>query len=312
MNFTHLAAFHAVAEEGSVSRGAERLHVSQPAVSKQLRELERSLGVALFYRLSTGVRLTDAGELLLKYARDLFSLEAQAETALRDLRELRRGTLTVGASTTIGNTLLPEVCAAFGAKFPGVALRLEINNTAATQKLLLENAVDLALTEGFVEAPNLQAEAFYQDEIVAVAASNHALASVDSLEISQLLQSPFVMRERGSGTREIIERALHQRGIEAAPAMTLGHTEAIKRALESGEVWAFLSRLAVKREVAAGALVVLPITDFAMKRAFHRLKLRGKYEGRAVREFVRTLREKLGEESTVEFAYKQKTTDKRK
>ena len=257
MNLNHLAAFLAVAEESSVSRGAERLHVSQPAVSKQLRELERSLGVALFYRLSTGVRLTDAGELLLGYARDLFALETQAEHALKDLRELRRGTLTVGASTTIGNYLLPRVCAAFSALFPGVALRLEINNTATTHRLLLENAVDLALTEGFVEEPNLSSEPFYEDELLAIAGAGHPLAGAADLHLARLVQSPFVLREAGSGTRDIIERILLARGIEATPAMTLGHTEAIKRALESGEAWAFLSRLAVERELASGAFVAL-------------------------------------------------------
>jgi DNA-binding transcriptional LysR family regulator len=290
MNLNHVATFLAVAEEGSVSKGAERLHISQPAVSKQLRDLERSLNVALFYRLSTGVRLTDAGELLLGYARDLFALEAQAEHALRDLRELRRGTLTVGASTTIGNYLLPKVCAAFGGNFPGVALRLEINNTARTQKLLQENAIDLALTEGFVEAPNLSGESFYEDEIVAVASTQHALANEASLNLAQLVGSPFVLREAGSGTRDIIQRTLDARGLNAAPAMTLGHTEAIKRALEGGELWAFLSRLAVEPEIAAGSLKVLPVTDWQVTRSFHRLKLRGKYEGRAVREFMRALR----------------------
>lgn len=298
MNLNHLAAFLAIAEEGSVSRGAERLHISQPAVSRQLRELERSLNVALFYRISTGVRLTDAGELLLGYARDLFALEAQAENALRDLRELRRGTLTIGASTTIGNYLLPKVCAEFGARFPGVALRLEINNTATTQKLLLENAVDLALIEGFVEAPNLSGESFGEDEIAAVASANHVLANHDSLDLARLVQSPFVLREAGSGTRDIIERTLVARGLPCLPAMTLGHSEAIKRALESGEVWAFLSRLTVEREVAAGSLKVLRVTDWQVTRSLQRLKLRGKYEGHAVREFVRILRASVQQETS--------------
>src|SRR5689334_3520995 len=120
MNINHLAIFHAVAEEGSVSRGASRLHISQPAVSKQLRGLERSLGVALFHRLSKGVQLTEAGALLAGYARNLFTLEREAENALAELRSLERGRLTIGASTTIGNYLLPTVCAAFREAHPGI------------------------------------------------------------------------------------------------------------------------------------------------------------------------------------------------
>ncbi|HEX8552190.1 MAG TPA: LysR substrate-binding domain-containing protein [Abditibacteriaceae bacterium] len=201
MNLTHLAAFHAVAQEGSVSRGAERLCVSQPAVSKQLRELERSLGAALFYRLSTGVRLTDAGELLFQYAQQLFALESEAETALRDLRELRRGSLVVGASTTIGTYLLPAVCSEFSRRYPAIELRLQINNTQTTQKLLQENALDLALTEGFVEIPNLSAEVFYNDEIVAVVAAKNEVVKCDVISLHDLQSLRFIGRESGSGAK---------------------------------------------------------------------------------------------------------------
>jgi DNA-binding transcriptional LysR family regulator len=291
MNLTHLAAFHAVAQEGSVSRGAERLCVSQPAVSKQLRELERSVGAALFYRLSTGVRLTDAGELLFQYAQKIFALESEAETALRDLRGLQRGSLTVGASTTVGTYLLPAVCAEFARRYPNIELRLEINNTQTTQKLLVENAVDLALTEGFVEVTSLSAEAFYEDEIVAVVAKKTELGSQRAVPLHDLKSLSFIARERGSGTREVVERALCERGVSLAPAMTLGHTEAIKRAVAKGSGWAFVSRLAVASEVALGDLQIVDVEGWNIRRPFHRLKLLGKYEGRAVREFLRVVRE---------------------
>jgi DNA-binding transcriptional LysR family regulator len=290
MNLNHLAVFHAVAEEGSVSRGAERLHVSQPAVSKQLRELERSLGMALFYRLSTGVRLTNAGQLLWTYSKQLFALETEAEGAMHDLRELRRGTLTVGASTTIGSYLLPDICAAYSTLYPGISLRLEINNTVHTIKLLLDNAVDLALTEGFVELPHLTAETFLQDKIVAVTAPNHPLAQKEAVSLGELADFPLILRECGSGTREVVERALVERDITIAPAMTLGHTEAIKRAVVGGAGWAFLSRLAVEHEAKTGRLHILQVEGWEVQRPFHRLKLSDKYEGRAVREFLRMLR----------------------
>jgi DNA-binding transcriptional LysR family regulator len=153
MNINHLAIFHAVAEEGSLTRAAERLHVSQPAVSKQLRELEKSVGMALFHRLSKGVRLTEAGELLAGYARNLFAIEAEAEHALGELRGLERGRLTVGSSTTIGMYLLPQVLAHFHRQFPRIELHLEIANAEQIRQRLTDNTLDLALSEASFPRP---------------------------------------------------------------------------------------------------------------------------------------------------------------
>jgi DNA-binding transcriptional LysR family regulator len=149
------------------------LHISQPAVSKQLREFEKSLGVALFHRLSTGVRLTEAVNYCRNMRRASFVLEVEAEQALEELRVLERGRLIVGASSTIGTYLLPEVCAQFQQRYPKIELHLEINNTEDVQRRLLDNKIDLALTEGLVNYPEIEADAFYWDEVVAVAAPFH-------------------------------------------------------------------------------------------------------------------------------------------
>src|SRR4028119_589645 len=183
MNINHLAIFHAVAEEGSLTRAAERLHVSQPAVSKQLRELEKSIGMALFHRLSKGVRPTEGGELVAGYARNMFALEAEAEHALSELRGLERGRLTVGASTTIGTYLLPQVFAHFQQSYPHIELNLEIANTEEIQRRLLDNSIDLALSEGHVHAPDIQAEVIAWDEIVAIVAPDHPLLSEQKVTV---------------------------------------------------------------------------------------------------------------------------------
>src|SRR5580700_2167879 len=138
MNLNHLAIFHAVAETRGISLGAERLHISQPAVSKQIQELERSLGTKLFDRIPRGVRLTESGELLAGHARRLFALEAEAETALGELRGLERGRLAVGASLTIGVYLLPDVLAKFHQRYPGIELAVDIANTDEVQTRLLD------------------------------------------------------------------------------------------------------------------------------------------------------------------------------
>jgi DNA-binding transcriptional LysR family regulator len=291
MNINHLAIFHAVAEEGNLTRAAERLHISQPAVSKQLRELEKSLGMALFHRLSKGVRLTEGGELLAGYARNMFALEAEAEHALSELRGLERGRLTVGASTTIGTYLLPPVFTSFQQLYPHIELNLEIANTEEIQQRLLDNSIDLALSEGYVHAPDLQAEVIAWDEIVAIAAPDHPLLSQQNVTAQMLCEYSFVAREVGSGTRAVTIAALQEKGILLQPTMSMGSSEAVKRAVITGAGWALLSRLAIELELQTGALAIVPIEDLSIQRPLHRLRQRGKYESRSAREFVRMLRQ---------------------
>jgi DNA-binding transcriptional LysR family regulator len=291
MNINHLAIFHAVAEEGNLTRAAERLHISQPAVSKQLRELEKSLGMALFHRLSKGVRLTEGGELLAGYARNMFALEAEAEHALSELRGLERGRLTVGASTTIGTYLLPPVFTSFQQLYPHIELNLEIANTEEIQQRLLDNSIDLALSEGYVHAPDLQAEVIAWDEIVAIAAPDHPLLSQQNVTAQMLCEYSFVAREVGSGTRAVTIAALQEKGILLQPTMSMGSSEAVKRAVITGAGWALLSRLAIELELQTSALVIVPVEDLSIHRPFHRLRQRGKYESRSAREFVRMLRQ---------------------
>ena len=151
-----------------MSRGAERLCISQPAVSKQIKELEKALGVTLLDRLPQGTRLTAAGEVLSGFARRLFAVEADAERAIAELKGLKQGRLTVGASLTIGDYLLPKILGEYRKKHPGIELRLEIANTHVIQRRLRDNALDIALTEGFVEDPELEAEVFSEDTLTAV------------------------------------------------------------------------------------------------------------------------------------------------
>ena len=289
MNLNHLAIFHAVAEEGNVSRGAERLCISQPAVSKQVRELEAALGVTLFDRLPRGMRLTGAGEMLAGHARRLFAVEAEAERGIAELKGLSHGRLVVGASLTIGVYLLPEILGAYRKRHPGVELALEIGNTQVIQQKLLENGLDVALTEGFVEDRELEAEVFQHDELVAVVPPGHALLSETTVTAAQLCAEPFLKREQGSGTREVIERALVAKGITVHSAMSLGSTEAIKRGVAAGLGVAIISRLALRTEAEAGTLCVLPLSDLSIVRPLHVVRLHGKSESRAVSAFLTLL-----------------------
>lgn len=289
MNLNHLAIFHAVAEESSMSRGAERLCISQPAVSKQIKELETALGTPLFDREPRGLRLTAAGEVLAGYARRLFAVEAEAEQAIQEMLGLTRGRLTLGASLTVGDYLLPPLLGAFHKKYPGIEIQLEIANTHIIQQKVAESLLDLGLTEGFVEERSLTAEVFGSDEIVAVVPPGHFLLNKKTVPATEFCTEPLLLREPGSGTREVTQRALARLGIAVVPAMSLGSTEAIKRSVASGLGVALVSRLALETEIAAGLLCPLPLSDLSLTRPLHLVRLRGRSESAAVRAFLTML-----------------------
>jgi DNA-binding transcriptional LysR family regulator len=290
MNLNHLAVFHAVAQAGGMTLGAERLDISQPAVSKQVRELERALGVSLFDRIGRRVRLSQAGETLADYARRLFALAREAEEAMADVRAVRCGRLVIGASTTIGTYLLPGVVAEFWRRHPGVELRVEIENTEQVHRRLAGHELDLGLTEGFVEDEDLDAEVFHQDELVMIAAPGHRLAGQPRVALSAVREEPFILREPGSGTRAVEERALARLKLPVRGVMALGSTEAIKRVVAEGMGLAIVSRLAVHAECAGGTLTVLPVAGLRIARPLHLVRRKGRRDGPALQAFCALLR----------------------
>jgi DNA-binding transcriptional LysR family regulator len=297
MNLNHLAIFHAVAQAGSMTLGAERLDISQPAVSKQVQELERALGVYLFDRIGRRVRLSQAGEILAEYARRLFALAREAEEAIEDVRAVGRGRLVIGASTTIGTYLLPGVVAEFWRRHPNVELLVEIENTEQVHRRLAGHELDVALTEGFVEEDELDAEVFRRDELVVIAAANHPLAGKARVPLSAVQQEPFVLRERGSGTRAVEEQALARLKLPVRVVLALGSTEAIKRVVAQGVGLAIVSRLAVQDECTSGTLAMLPVAGLRIERPLHLVRRKGRRDGPALQAFCSLLRERTGAQS---------------
>lgn len=293
MNFNQLAIFHAVGEERSVSRGAERLCISQPAASKQILELERNLGTPLFERLPQGMRLTEAGSLLATYSQRIFALEREAEEAVSELRGLERGRIIVGASLTIGVYLLPEVLGAFHRRYPKIQIEMEIMNSGLVQSRLADGTLNIGLIEGFLESGDLTADMIGWDEIVAVAEPSHPILAERPITLEQLCGEPVIMREVGSGTRSVVERALAEYGIAVDPIMSIGSTEAIKRAVTAGIGVAFVSRLAIDYEMAAGHLAIVPLHGFHLQRTLSHLKRRGHRESKAAGAFLKYLRHAL-------------------
>ncbi|HTM46361.1 MAG TPA: LysR substrate-binding domain-containing protein [Polyangiaceae bacterium] len=286
MNLNQLRVFAAVAREQSITKAAKTLKISQPAVSKQLSELEEAIGTTLVDRLPRGIRLTEAGSVLEEHARRIFQSEAAAEAQLQQLLGLGRGRLSVGASTTIGNYLIPDLFGRFHKAYPRVELQLQIANTAEIQRLVKEDELDLGLTEGFAEAEGLQVQVVAHDEMVMIVAPHSPLAKKGSIGSSALSGLPLLVREEGSGTRDVIEAALAERGVELLPAMSLGSTEALKQAVASGLGAAIVSKLAVEIELQAGVLATVEVTDLKIRRALHLLTLKGKTPSPAGAAFI--------------------------
>ena len=303
INRNHLALFRAVAEAGGFSRAGEVIHVSQPAISMQVAELEESLGTPLFDRLPRGVRLTDAGRTLLGYAQRIAILEGEAERAMRELRGLERGRLALGASKTIGGYLLPAALGEFRRLHPRVELHLVIANTETIKTQLLDGALDLALLEGMPpQDEELSTRMFREDELIVIAPANHPLVKVvpgkrqpKAITARQLCAQPLILREPGSGTREVLLRALADCGVEPSEiVLTLTNTEAIKGAVLAGLGLAVISRLCVTLELAGGVLAEVPTRGLKLHRSLYEVTVRRRQPGPSVQAFAALLAKRPG------------------
>lgn len=282
----HLALFDAVGREGNVTRAADREAISQPAVSKSIAELERSLDVRLFDRGPKGVTLTEAGEILFGYSSQIFGLERQAREALNDLQGLRTGAIHIGASTTIGDHILPAAIASFVSKYPRVEVNLEIGNTEMVQNGVEQGRYDIGFTEGEADSERFAIRQFAEDELIVVAPTNGRWNSTERWSLTDLQSEPFVMREPGSGTRYVVERAFRERGFMPHISASLGSATAIQRAVRAGLGLAILSKWVVSEELSAGKLVQLNV-DLNITRPLHIVRLKWRRESVAVTALIK-------------------------
>ncbi|WP_341990696.1 LysR family transcriptional regulator [Azorhizobium sp. AG788] len=290
INLHLLRLFRTVAECRSFSRAAEALHISQPAVSKGVRELESQLRCVLVERNPGGIGLTEAGTLLLAHAVDLFAVERRAEEDLQALRGLAQGELHVGASTTIATYVLPRILGAFQDAHPDLQLRLTSANTQEVAERLLARDIDVALVEGPVEHPSLSAHPWLFDDLVVIVAPDHPLAQMGkTLVPADLDQVRHIVREAGSGTREVVGTALEACGIRPDRVMEVGSTEAIKQVVAAGLGIAMVSAAAAKDQIALGRLKVLSVEGLALRRPLYRLTITGhhlKFAAAAFEQFI--------------------------
>ena len=264
-----LTVFRAVAAQRSFRRAAEQLYLTQPAVTQQIKALEEVVGQPLFDRSGREVALTAAGTLLLSYAEESGALLEAAATALAALKGRLSGTLRMAASTTIAQYILPPLLGAFLRLHPEVHVELESTNTESVADAVAAGRASLGLVEGPPHAGQLRAEVWRPDELVLLVPPSHEWAAEGAITLEEFAAAPLLMRERGSGTREVIETTLEAAGLPARDlriVMELNSTEAILGSIESGVGVGFVSRSAIHRQLALGTLGVVAVSGVTIPR----------------------------------------------
>jgi len=283
-----LQVFHTVARLLSFTKAAETLHMTQPAVTFQVRQLEEHFNTRLFDRTHNRISLTDAGRHVFDYADRIFKLYAEMESSVREITGEVRGTLTIGASTSIAEYMLPPLLGDFKERFPEVVIHLKVSNTEGIVAMVENNAIDLGVVEAPVSNKNLVVETCKIDRLVAIVPPAHPLAGRERVDFATLLEYPFICREEGSGTREVIADYLcrqNQCNLALKVAMELGSPEAVKGAVEASRGVSVVSRTTIQKELRLGTLVAIEL-DPPLDRPFSFVHQKQKFRLRVMEELL--------------------------
>ena len=274
MDLHQLRLFRSLAEAGSFSKAASQSHISQPALWIHMKNLEEELNVRLLDRLPRGVRLTEAGSLVLEYTKRLFALIEEMNVGIADLAGLKRGKLLIGSSTTPGIYILPATLGRFKQQYPGVELDLRIANTKQVEEWVVNGELMLGIIGEKPTQKELQFDLYLKDRLVAIVPPRHSLAKKNSVSVRDLSELPFITREQGSNTRKTYETAFEQHGKTLNITMELGSTEAIKRAVSANLGVSIISPYAIQAEIQHGQLVALSIRESGFERQFNLIQNR--------------------------------------
>lgn len=295
-----LQVFHAVAKHLSFTRAGEALHMTQPAVTFQIKQLEEHFNARLFDRGGGRIALTAAGDLALGYAARILELSAELDIRVAEMTGQMSGSLVVGASTTIAEFMLPPILGEFNVLYPLVRARLTVANSEAICSAIAAHALDIGLVESPVTQPSLQCEVCGDDELQVVCPPNHPLASHADIDARGLLEHDFVAREPGSSTRHVTDDYLQACGVEPEQlrtVMELSSPEALKGVVAAGLGFSIVSRASFEKERQLGTLVGVPLRP-ALKRTLSLVYPRERFRSQVVLSFVEFARNKLKELSS--------------
>lgn len=285
LTLRQLQVFDAVAQSGSFSKAAQSLHLSQPAVSMQVKQLEEATGLALFEQIGKKIYLTDAGREVRRACQGVAREIADLDNTLNDLKGLRLGSLTVGVVSTASH-FAARILASFRQAHPEMRLTLNVVNRGALLAQLANNAIDLAIMGKPPQDQDLDAQPFMDNPLVVIAPPGHPLAREQSIPLKRLVEEPFLAREVGSGTRGSVEAFFQSHGLALKADMEMNANEAIKKAVEVGLGLGVVSRHTIDAELEMGRLCILDVEDFPIRRQWYLVSRQNKRFSAASQAFA--------------------------
>lgn len=292
MNFNQLRIFYSVAKNKSVTLAAKELYLTQPAVSIQIHLLEEDYRVKFFNRSGKGIKLTEEGELLLSYAEKIFNLSDEVDEALRQIRSLERGKLKIGSSMTIGAYYLPQLFEIFQLQYPNIVIQMDTGNSHEAIERVLSFKNDIGFIGIDYADKRLVKVPFITERLVLITPPDHELTHKRVISFKDLNGQKMIMREKGSGTMEIIERELKKHRVSVETVMELGSNEAIKQAVEAGLGVSIISSNVVKLEDKQGRIKILRFSNNRdIIRSFYIIYHKDKYLSDLLKTFLRVASE---------------------
>ena len=289
LNFHHLEVFYAVARHLNFSRAGEELYISQPAVSKHVKDLEKDLGVDLFRRNGRRVELTDAGRLVYDYAGHALVLTEGLRRALAEMHSPGRGYLRLAATYTLATYVVPRVLASFQARYPDVQLSLQVSNKGTTVRQVLQHQAELGIIDCHTIPSDVQWQRFARVPIALLASPARPPSAGGVVDLMELSQETIITEEKGSDTREALERELDRLRVRPARLLEIGNIEAIKRAVAASLGVAFLPKICVGAELSRGDLIELTAQGFSLETQLGVVFARGRHPSPIALAFVALL-----------------------
>ena len=275
LTLRQLKVFEAVARHSSYTRAAEELHLTQPAVSMQIKQLEENAGLALFEQLGKKIYLTPAGQEMHHYCRAIAQQLDEVDRVMEEMKGMKRGRLVIAVAST-ANYFAPRLLATFSQQYPKTSISLDVTNREGLLEHLDANDTDMVVMGRPPEGLDLVAEPFTENPLVVIAPPDHPLAATERIPLEWLQQETFVVRERGSGTRTAMERFFAEKGIRLSTGMEMSSNEAIKQAVQAGLGLGIVSIHTLELELETHRLAVLDVESFPILRHWYVVHRQGK------------------------------------
>ncbi|SNX53504.1 LysR family transcriptional regulator [Thermoanaerobacterium sp. RBIITD] len=286
MNLRELNIFLTVCGCGSMSEAARKLYMTQPAISQSISDLEEEYNIKLFDRIGKKLVLTYAGEILKDYSKKILVLINETQNTLKNISNMKMGRLRIGASRTAGTYLVPTIIGKFINVYENIELPYFIDNTSEIVKMILDNDIDLGIVEGPIHSSNIIVRHYLNDELYLICSKDHHWAKNPIVNVEEIASENMIIRERGSGTREVFENTMKEHNANYNIKLELNSIEAIKKAVEANIGISVISKLAIKDELESGKIVKVKIEGVRFLRNFNIIYHKDKYLSELFKKFV--------------------------